>query len=688
MRKLVLAALVAAVGVFTVGVFVLVNRIFANFGPGVKADLEWKATRGARELAQASELGLAAGDGALVQKEFDAFRASDDVVAIVATGAGGNVIASFRESPEKVEQLFAGPPGTVRRTPGYYVAWAQAQIEGAVVGRLALVISTRRLVDSQRLLRQIEMIVGVGAGLGLLFGGLFVIYFTGAVIKRDAQLADHAANLERKVEERTAELDERNRGMRLVLDNVVQGFITIGLDGVMTAERSAVVSHWFGESAEGATLPDALAQGDTRAADWLRLGLQELVVADLPDEVILEQLPKQAKLGTRALQIEYTPLRNGESIERLLVVLTDVTAEVERERIERQQRELLALFQAISADRSGFLAFLEEGRAIVERIRRRGAESREVEQRHVHTLKGNASLYRLENLVAICHDAESHMIDEGAELSDAHRAGIVAAWDAMRTASNDLLGDNVTALVLDVSDHEALLAAVRAGASSDQIERVLRSWQLEPVKMHFERLARQARLLAERLGKAPPEIRVDAGGLRLDAKRWAGFWSSFVHVVRNGVDHGIEAESERLRRGKPPGGALWMTAEIEQGHVVIRVQDDGAGIDWDKLAARAAERGLPRDSREALENALFVDGVTTRDEATVTSGRGIGMAAVKQTVQALGGEIAVRSESGVGTVFEFRFSDPDVFQGPRSERVVRPSLRSPVPPTATGATRT
>jgi chemotaxis protein histidine kinase CheA len=130
-----------------------------------------------------------------------------------------------------------------------------------------------------------------------------------------------------------------------------------------------------------------------------------------------------------------------------------------------------------------------------------------------------------------------------------------------------------------------------------------------------------------------------------------------VHVVRNAVDHGIEDAETRLALGKPEAGTLVLAARRDQGRLIISVGDDGKGIDWAKVKAKAASVGLPCETREALVEALFADGVSTREELSDTSGRGIGLAAFRQVVASLGGHIDVQSNWGRGTRFEIAFDE-------------------------------
>src|SRR5260370_29010117 len=110
LRRLLLVVLTLSTIAFTAGVYVLVQRIFENFGPGVEQDLVWKAVRGAEELAHAADLGLAVKDAKIVSQSFGQYRRSDDVLGIAAVAANGTLIASVGELPESLDQLFSGAP--------------------------------------------------------------------------------------------------------------------------------------------------------------------------------------------------------------------------------------------------------------------------------------------------------------------------------------------------------------------------------------------------------------------------------------------------------------------------------------------------------------------------------------------------------------------------------------------------
>jgi two-component system chemotaxis sensor kinase CheA len=656
LRRLIVLVLAVAVLAFTGGVFALVRQIFNNFGPAVKSDLDWKTVRGAQELARAADLGLVVGDGKLVTEAFGDYRRLEDVMTIVAVDAGGVALAVHGRPPEPVPALFSGPPAKVRAEPGHLVAWAPVIVEGKPVGKVAIALSTRRLEQSQRLLREIsEGTAGAGA-IALLCGMLFINFFTRSIVQRDQQLAAYASSLEAKVAERTAELDRMNQGMRLVLDNVGQGFVTVGMDGTLASERSAIVDRWFGAPAPGTTFSAYLRPADTRAADWFQIGLDALVEDVLPRDLLLSQLPKRMSCGALTFDLAYTPITCGPAaaLERLLVVITDITDELAREKMERDNQEMTRIFKRATDDRVGAAQFFAEADELVRAIAA-GAQTREVDQRLVHTLKGVCALFGIESMAGLCHEVETNMQAGGDRISAQDRQHIRAQWAHVADLARGLLGERRSTIEIEEADLSGLVRAARAGAAGEEIAALAESWRHEPVALRLARLAEKAAYLAQRLDKPALTVHTDAAGLRLDAHRWAPFWSALVHGINNAVDHGIEDAAARLAAGKPAGGTLWLDARREGAALVVSLRDDGRGVDWPRIEERARERGLPYGSRRDLVDALFADGVSARGEVTAVSGRGVGLAALRAATVELGGSIEVQSEPSRGTTFSFRF---------------------------------
>jgi two-component system, chemotaxis family, sensor kinase CheA len=655
LRRMIIVVLTFSVLVFASGVFVMLQRIFDNFGPGVQADLEWKAQRGASEIARTAELGLAIDDAAMVEESIADFKSSVDIIAIVAVNAAGKDVLTFGKSPISNVELFSTKPGSIKKTEDYIVSWSKAFVETNSVGSVAVVVSTRRLVDSRALLRKVEAATVI-AGLLALLGGIgFVVFFTRAILLRDKQLADYAAGLEQMVAQRTAQLDRANQGMRLVLNNVAQGLVTVDLDGKMAPERSAMVEKWFGKVTEGSTFQALIEPLDHRVAGTFNIGLDQIKDGFMPAELSIDQMPKRMVANARSLELSYIALGSDEMPTGLLLVVSDITEQLAHEKAEREQREMMRIFQRIAQDRTGVVEFLNEGQSIVEELCAK-AQELTLEKRLVHTLKGICALFGIDSVSSVCHVLETAIDEEERALTEADRQNVKREWDRASSSIQELLGDrSAKAVEISVGEHKLLIERLRKNAPVEALERWISSWTMDPVSVRLQRFGEQAQTLAKRLGKAPVEIKVDDGGVRLDPATWAPFWNAFTHLIRNSVDHGIETAAERKAAGKPETSVLRLRAQDNVDSFELRVEDDGRGVDWERLAKKAEAAGLPFTSASDLENALFHDGVSTADAVSMTSGRGVGLAAVKAATQHLGGKVKVVTSKGRGTAFVFTF---------------------------------
>ena len=212
---------------------------------------------------------------------------------------------------------------------------------------------------------------------------------------------------------------------------------------------------------------------------------------------------------------------------------------------------------------------------------------------------------------------------------------LVALGDQMAAATRELL--------TRVEDAEGRLAAVRDGAMG------LAMVPLRRVVAGFPQLVREV------AGAADVALVLHGQDVELDSRVLDAVADSLRHLVTNAVDHGCEPPAERAAAGKPARATVTVSARAAGSTVVIEVADDGRGIEEEALRVAAVERGLlPDDSTlsgPALLNVLFAPGFSTRDEVTVTSGRGVGLDVVRTVVEEMSGTIEVRSTRGAGTSF-------------------------------------
>lgn len=181
--------------------------------------------------------------------------------------------------------------------------------------------------------------------------------------------------------------------------------------------------------------------------------------------------------------------------------------------------------------------------------------------------------------------------------------------------------------------------------------------RMVPVGEIFQRFPRVVRDVSQELGKEI-ELKISGEETELDKSMVEKLTDPLMHIVRNALDHGIEPASVRLQNGKPAKGKILLTAYHESGSVVIEITDDGGGIRKDKVLKKAVARGLISPDQHLREDEiyqlLFEPGFSTADAVTNLSGRGVGMDVVRKNIEALRGEIEVKSQEGKGTTMLLR----------------------------------
>lgn len=176
----------------------------------------------------------------------------------------------------------------------------------------------------------------------------------------------------------------------------------------------------------------------------------------------------------------------------------------------------------------------------------------------------------------------------------------------------------------------------------------------QPVKPVFQRMSRIVREVADMVGK---QIRLVTEGENTEVDKTVidKIAEPLTHMIRNAVDHGIESPEKREAAGKDPEGTIKLSAKHRSGRILIELQDDGGGINRERVKQKAIDNDLIAPDAnltdEEIDNLIFAPGFSTADQISDISGRGVGMDVVKRSIQALGGRISISSKPGQGSVF-------------------------------------
>jgi HPt (histidine-containing phosphotransfer) domain-containing protein len=580
-------------------------------------------------------------------RELDARRLAVDALVLFGSTLSAVAIA-FSARTRELEPLYLCFIPIIwlalrRGLPG--AAIAIAVVDTAVI----VAFRVQRLPHEQ--LDKVQLLQLALSLMGLILG-------TTVTEREKAQAAVKAADQLRHDVELARRTARSNQELRLVLDTVNQGLLSVTGNGVLAPERSAIVTRWFGPSALGATLDEYFMPIDAPFAQSFKLNYQALTEDVMPLEVCLSQLPARLRHGSLTFEVSYLPLGAGGPTDGLLVVIDDITQQLEAAQHDVEQRELLAAFQGIMRDRTGYLTFLDEGAGLV---RRAVAASSDLgtQKRLLHTLKGSAATMGVMSIARLCNELEDELeTDARVRLTPALQA-LGNRWLAFTASVQAFLGDRERGVVeVPAEELAALSRALQAGMAAEQAVERLNTLGFEPIEIHLGRLAAQARSLSERLGKGEPIIQVEGHGPRLDPARWSSLFSELGHLVRNAVDHGFESPEQRARAGKPAQPRLRLAGTLQGAKLTIQIEDDGCGIDWQAVRRSAAKQGIRAETEAELTAALFAVGVTSREHVTDTSGRGVGMAGVYARVRELGGNITLHTRAGLGSCWTLCFPFP------------------------------
>jgi len=239
----------------------------------------------------------------------------------------------------------------------------------------------------------------------------------------------------------------------------------------------------------------------------------------------------------------------------------------------------------------------------------------------------------------------------------------------VRTARLDRLIDTVGELVIAESmvsqddivvkggHYDFLKKVARTGKIVRELQDLTMSMRMIPFKATFQKMARLARDLTHKSGKLA-EFVTEGEDTEIDRNMVDVLNDPLVHMVRNALDHGIEPPEVRRQCGKSPTGSLHLSAYHAGGNVVVELEDDGKGLDRERIVAKATATGLIESDKGLSDrevfNLIFQPGFSTAEKVTEVSGRGVGMDVVKRAIDSLRGRVDISSKPGLGSIFTIR----------------------------------
>lgn len=469
----------------------------------------------------------------------------------------------------------------------------------------------------------------------------------------------------------------------VLINSLGQGFLTFDAQGICgNVYSQACHNLLLAEEIADQHIADILRVPDAsrnELDEWLGILFMpdhalsfEDAVRFLPDSMLHED--------GRLISLTYRSVRDDTgALVRIVLIATDHTEEKEAQKRVDAERQFAAMICAIVAERHSFIMTMGEMRDVLEALANADESVLTPDFfRTIHTLKGTAMHFKMEKLGEMFHMLETTLkgaagrpIDEVRELLNQSRAEVQLEFGRIQNALRVIIGDEEQyGKGLIEVDEESVYRFGRMLKQQDVPTEIYYAYQQSilsvPLFSLLKTLDRQMLPLAEQLDKKVKPLQFRGEAVRVPARPLKHFLMSLTHVVRNVLDHGIEAPITRMAKGKDPQGEMAITVNRvtdEQGikWLEIIISDDGAGIDPNKVRAKLAERepeGAWRSAsdQDVIQHLLTAD-LSTKDEVSMISGRGVGMAAVYHEVMRLGGRCELRSELHKGTDLVIRLPE-------------------------------
>jgi two-component system chemotaxis sensor kinase CheA len=224
-------------------------------------------------------------------------------------------------------------------------------------------------------------------------------------------------------------------------------------------------------------------------------------------------------------------------------------------------------------------------------------------------------------------------------------------------AKNSLpyLADNVVGMTQETIKREIMDKYIFINRLSEQLQDLIMSMRMLPISYVFDRYPKLVRDISKKLGKKV-KLEMDGGETKLDKNMIEMLADPMIHIMRNSLDHGIEMPDVREKKGKSANGNVTLKAFAQSDKIIIEIKDDGAGINVERVASKVLEKGLMTPEQidalteDEMSELVLLPGLSTVDEITEFSGRGVGMDVVKKSIEGFGGSIGIKTKANHGTL--------------------------------------
>ena len=461
---------------------------------------------------------------------------------------------------------------------------------------------------------------------------------------------EHIANLDREVEAKT-------RDIQIILKNVKSGFLLVNCHHLIQLGFTDSCHDLFGTAIKSETKITKYLGMSDRQQENFQLSLDQVFEDMLPPEITLRQVPKMFEINGKSLYMDGAAIRDdNDKVAFILFTIVDRSKQIQAEKIASTNQILVNVLQNKKAFRLLLVDFLKDYNLGMSRK----MDSGEIKS-FLHTLKGNLQNFGLREIAQFVHRLE--------EKDDINPQD----WEQLKKMIFDYTENhsNLFGLNTNKLDEEKFeVVGTNLSYMEAELEQMkdlpgmrekLKGWfteiRAQPLSQIVSPFGQMVDKLANQLGKKV-HFSVKGSDLRLPDGLTTDVIKNLIHLLRNAVDHGIECPQDRGQKSKT--GFIELSFAKKQDALVICIKDDGCGFDFQKIRTKAIQLGLITPEDQATDDSLcriaLTTDLSTCDEVTDISGRGVGMKAVFDAVDKAGGTFEIQSHQGEGSQITLRLN--------------------------------
>ncbi|WP_419764307.1 MAG: ATP-binding protein [Arcobacter sp.] len=487
-------------------------------------------------------------------------------------------------------------------------------------------------------------------------------------------LSESLVNMSKSIEENQRVLEikvqERTQDIQNLLNNAGQGFLSFDKNMIIADKYSIEAKNIFQQEIKTLNITKLLYE-DIDKQNFLKNTLQNILNEDeMKQEILISLLQKEFLINNRNISAEYKILDNS----NYMLILTDITAEKELARQVKEEEQILKMIVETVRSSEQFFEIKNDYEDFVSKINNfNSLETLSSLRNDIHTFKGLFAQKEMFHIVEKLHDFES-AIDESIQnnsinknISNISKESMIKWLEEDLNILKDILGEdyfeNKNSILIDkkriIEIENKLKLYIKENRDLNEIFEDIKKLRYHDISIFLKPYEKLVEQLAFDLEKCIEPLNIICEKIFVPDS-FKPFLNSLVHIFRNSVDHGIETLEERCEKEKNEYGKISCKVELKNKNLSITIEDDGKGIDIQKVKQAAIDKEiytigeLNKMNNKEISMIIFEDRFTTSDTISNISGRGVGLASILEELKKLDGSINLENNIGQGIKFIFK----------------------------------